>query len=123
MEVKKNMDVSIPILFYFFGFICFLLALLEERTEKKDENESDKSDHLIIYFFMGAIVFFAAGGAALFGITDYLYDYSLSTWVYHYYEDYYIFGVLGIGWAIFCGFLMTLKIIEMFSHKVVQHEE
>jgi len=114
------MDIAIPIIFLIIGFICFIIALLEEINDKKNEEEEDKSSHLVIVLLIASIIFFSVGGICMRMITSLYYSAATDTVHEVYLPSYVPLSWIGYGFTFFAGFFLILKVFERIDFRTAE---
>jgi len=107
------MDISIPIIFLVFAFLCWIIALFEERdTNQVSEEEEEKSDNLILLLMSIATVLFIVAGVCMMSISVTYYSPDTNTIEETLMPVYRPLGYIGIGLGILSLILTAHKAFE-----------
>jgi heme/copper-type cytochrome/quinol oxidase subunit 2 len=107
------MDLGIPIVFFVFAFICWIVALFEERdTNNVSGDEEEKSYNLIILLLgIGTVLFFIAG-VCMMNVTETYYSTVTDTLEEINQSSYRPLGYIGIGLGILSILLTSKKVFD-----------
>ncbi len=113
------MDIEIPIIFLILAFLCFIIALIEERDKEDDDEEEEiKSSHLTIVMLIASLIFFAVGGVCMRMVTVLYYTSVTNTVEEVYLSSYTPLSWIGYGFSFLVGFFLLLKVYEQIDFRI-----